>query len=302
MKRFVILSILITLAYCGKAQWTVKTIDNGFDEPQFEATAPSNDKSAKLAMVVLDNRVVLAVETPDIWYRNNYNNVILTFKINGENKEYKLRGLASKESSMLFIVPSGGGIKQIGDLLQGQFLADFKSATAMKLQITYGASYEYETYVFKMNGSTASYNKVASQAKPELNNKQESTTQPIEQSQTNSNEQTKSTIDDNDEVFTVVEEDPEFPGGMEAMYKFIADNLSYPSLAKDNNITGRVFVSFVVEKDGSISNVKTMRDIGGGCGAEACRIIRSMPNWIPGKQRGKIVRVQYTLPVNFNLN
>ena len=104
-----------------------------------------------------------------------------------------------------------------------------------------------------------------------------------------------------DEIFQVVEQDPEFPGGIEALYKFIQSNLKYPQLAKENNIEGRVFVQFVVEKDGSVSNVKAARDIGGGCGNEAVRVVKSMPKWAPGKQRGKAVRAAYTLPVVFKL-
>lgn len=102
-------------------------------------------------------------------------------------------------------------------------------------------------------------------------------------------------------IFTVVENDPEFPGGMEALYKYLAQNIKYPQLARDNNITGKVYVTFVVERDGSIANPKVLRDIGGGCGAEAIRVIKSMPKWTPGKQRGKAVRVQFNLPVNFSL-
>lgn len=104
-----------------------------------------------------------------------------------------------------------------------------------------------------------------------------------------------------EQIFTVVENDPEFPGGMEALYKYLAQNIKYPQLARDNNITGRVYVTFVVEKDGSIANPKVLRDIGGGCGQEAIRVVKSMPKWTPGKQRGKAVRVQFNLPVNFSL-
>ena len=104
-----------------------------------------------------------------------------------------------------------------------------------------------------------------------------------------------------EEVFLVVEEDPEFPGGLDALSKFIADNIKYPQLAKENNITGRVFVSFVVEKDGRVGQVKILRDIGGGCGNEAVRVVKMMPKWKPGKQRGKAVRSQFNLPVNFDL-
>ena len=103
------------------------------------------------------------------------------------------------------------------------------------------------------------------------------------------------------QIFTVVENDPEFPGGMEALYKYLRENIKYPQLARDNNITGKVYVTFVVERDGSIANPRVLRDIGGGCGAEAVRVVKAMPKWTPGKQRGKSVRVQFNLPVSFNL-
>ena len=104
-----------------------------------------------------------------------------------------------------------------------------------------------------------------------------------------------------EEIFTVVEEEPSFPGGMEALYKYLGTSIKYPSLAKENNITGKVYVTFVIEKDGSIANPRILRDIGGGCGAEALRVVKAMPKWKPGKQRGKAVRVQFNLPVSFNL-
>lgn len=103
-------------------------------------------------------------------------------------------------------------------------------------------------------------------------------------------------------VGLIVEDEPEFPGGMEAMYKFLQDNIRYPRLALENNITGKVYVAFVVETDGSITNPKILRDIGGGCGQEAIRLVKMMPKWKPGKQRDKVVRVQYNLPVNFSIS
>ena len=83
--------------------------------------------------------------------------------------------------------------------------------------------------------------------------------------------------------------------------KLIERNLVDPQLAKDNKIEGKVYVTFVVEKDGSISGVKVLRDIGYGCGAEAIRVVMKMPKWNPGKHRGKPVRVQYNLPIVFKL-
>lgn len=104
-----------------------------------------------------------------------------------------------------------------------------------------------------------------------------------------------------EEVFVFVEENPSFPGGDEKRLEFLRKNIKYPQLAKDNNITGRVFIKFVVEKDGSITNVRVVRDIGGGCGDEAVRVVKSMPKWNPGKQRGQPVRTEFNLPVIFNL-
>lgn len=103
------------------------------------------------------------------------------------------------------------------------------------------------------------------------------------------------------EIFIIVESMPEFPGGQLKMMEYIAKNIKYPQIARESGIQGRVFVSFVVEPDGSISNVKIMRGIGGGCDEEAVRVVQSMPKWTPGKQRGKTVRVSFNLPVNFKL-
>lgn len=102
-----------------------------------------------------------------------------------------------------------------------------------------------------------------------------------------------------EESFVVVEEMPEFPGGMAKLTEYLAKNIKYPQAARENGIQGRVFVNFVVERDGSISNVKVMRSLGGGCDEEAVRVVKSMPKWEPGKQRGKAVRVSYNLPINF---
>lgn len=101
--------------------------------------------------------------------------------------------------------------------------------------------------------------------------------------------------------FVLVEQDPEFPGGIDSLYAWINRNLRYPEQARKENITGKVYVTFVVEKDGSISTPKILRDIGCGCGAEAIRVVKNMPRWNPGKQRGKPVRVQFNLPINFSL-
>ena len=109
------------------------------------------------------------------------------------------------------------------------------------------------------------------------------------------------TDEPDDAVFVVVEKSPEFPGGNDSLYAFIGRNIKYPEMAKKNKIEGRVFVTFVVEKDGQVSSAKILRDIGGGCGEEALRVVNSMPKWKPGTQRGNPVRVQFNLPIMFQL-
>lgn len=104
-----------------------------------------------------------------------------------------------------------------------------------------------------------------------------------------------------DVPFVRVENMPEFKGGLKAMYAFINSIIEYPRLAKEIGISGRVFLSFVVERDGSITDVQITRGIGGGCDEEAVRVIKAMPNWNPGKQRENPVRVQYQMAIKFSL-
>jgi len=103
------------------------------------------------------------------------------------------------------------------------------------------------------------------------------------------------------EPLTIVEEMPSFPGGQEELMKHIGKELKYPAEAVENGIEGTVFIAFVVEPDGMITEVKVLRGIGGGCNEEAVRVVKGMPKWIPGKQRGKAVRVKYNLPIRFKL-
>ena len=106
---------------------------------------------------------------------------------------------------------------------------------------------------------------------------------------------------EDDAIFVVAENAPEFPGGSDSLYAYIARNIKYPEAAKKEKIEGRVFVTFVIEKDGRVSNAKILRDIGGGCGEEAIRVVKNMPKWKPGTQRDNPVRFQFNLPVSFML-
>jgi protein TonB len=94
---------------------------------------------------------------------------------------------------------------------------------------------------------------------------------------------------------------PSFPGGLTALFQFLSQSIKYPVVAEENGVQGRVLVTFVVERDGSITDVKVVKSIDPSLDAEAKRVIRSMPRWKPGKQNGSAVRVKYTVPVTFRL-
>jgi protein TonB len=102
-------------------------------------------------------------------------------------------------------------------------------------------------------------------------------------------------------VFDVVEQMPSFPGGQGALMQYLANNIKYPVVAQENGVQGRVVVSFVVERDGSITDVQVVRSVDPSLDREAQRVVRSMPRWIPGKQNGQAVRVKYNVPVSFRL-
>lgn len=108
-------------------------------------------------------------------------------------------------------------------------------------------------------------------------------------------------VPSDDKVYDVVEEVPTFPGGEKALAKYLRDNLQYPSAASDNGIQGCVMLSFIVERDGSISHIEITRLVDPSLAKEAMRLVKSMPKWNPGKQNGKVVRTRYNLPINFRL-
>ena len=104
-----------------------------------------------------------------------------------------------------------------------------------------------------------------------------------------------------EKVFDVVEQMPSFPGGPQALMQWLSENVRYPVVAQENGVQGRVVVSFVVERDGSITDVKVVRSVDPSLDKEAARVVKSMPRWIPGKQNGQAVRVKYNVPVAFRL-
>ena len=107
--------------------------------------------------------------------------------------------------------------------------------------------------------------------------------------------------EDVDQIFSIVEEQAAYKGGMASFYEFVSKKIKYPAQAKRMNIEGKVFVEFVIERDGRLTDVKAIKGIGGGCDEEAVRVVMSSPGWSPGKQRGKPVRTRFVIPINFKL-
>lgn len=137
-------------------------------------------------------------------------------------------------------------------------------------------------------------------------NSKKSTANPVETTQTTSPEtttqeqQTQQAAEDNS-IYSYVQNSPQYPGGESALNEYLRINLSYPSSAKANRTSGKVYTSFIVNKDGSISNAEITQDLGNGCGEEALRLINNMPNWSAGYQNGEYKRVKVNLPITFKL-
>jgi TonB family protein len=113
---------------------------------------------------------------------------------------------------------------------------------------------------------------------------------------------TEAQTEPDDKPFDVVEQMPSFPGGKEALMKFISENVKYPKEAEEKGLQGRVVVRYIIEKDGSISEVEIAKSVNEYLDAEAIRVVNAMPKWIPGKQKGEPVRVKFTLPITFRLS
>ncbi|MDQ3392958.1 MAG: energy transducer TonB [Bacteroidota bacterium] len=105
-----------------------------------------------------------------------------------------------------------------------------------------------------------------------------------------------------DEIFSIVEDQPTPQGGMEAFYKYVGKNINYPAQARRMGVEGKVYVQFVVDKDGSLNEVVAIKGIGAGCDEEAVRVVKSAPKWNPGKQRGRAVKVRMVIPITFRLS
>jgi TonB family protein len=206
-----------------------------------------------------------------------------------------IKGLVDLNGKILFKTPFDWVFSHGNGIYSGNSYGDRKNKIVGFADIYGNTTLTKEEYATMQRWNKQREEKeriAAEKRKAQAENK--STTQQI-------NKSTTITFDGEEEVFVVVEEPPRFPGGDSALYMYLCMNLSYPDAARENKIEGMVVVLFVVEKDGSVSNVRVLRDIGGGCGEAAVEVVKNMPRWEPGRQAGKAIRTQFSLPLKFEL-
>jgi TonB family protein len=168
-------------------------------------------------------------------------------------------------------------------LLKQRIMMIQKNKSQKKSLLKYFLSAPLFVLMLILSSATINHDSTKSRSSALANNKLQATQKP------------------KDKVFTEVEKAPSYPGGLDKFYKFLGANIHYPAEMREKKVEGKVFISFIVEEDGSLSNMKILREPGYGSGKETVRVMKLSPKWIPGVQNGKKVRVQYTVPVAFTL-
>ena len=272
---FLILFLLLALNI--NAQWVNKTVNNDFDDPyRICYTAQNNGVILKLKNV--EGLISFYLCGGD--YCDESPVVDLSFIVNGVAKKYSRECSISSDNKIVWL---------INDLLIEEMLTDFKNCNILKVRVNdYTCS--IEIYSFNMSGSSSAINFISYNKKVDKPVVKE--TVIIEKENTE------------EEALTIVEfpdVEAEFIGGAQAMMKYIQQNIQYPPKSIEMNEQGKVYLSFVVETDGTISNVAIERGVSIDIDNEAERIVRSMPKWSPGESKGKKARTRCRLPINFQL-
>ena len=272
---FLILFLLLALNI--NAQWVNKTVNNDFDDPyRICYTAQNNGVILKLENV----EGLISFYLSGGYYCDESPVVDLSFIVNGVAKKYSRECSISSDNKIVWL---------INDLLIEEMLTDFKNCNILKVRVNdYTCS--IEIYSFNMSGSSSAINFISYNKKVDKPVVKE--TVIIEKENTE------------EEALTIVEfpdVEAEFIGGAQAMMKYIQQNIQYPPTSIEMNEQGKVYLSFVVEPDGTISNVAIERGVSIDIDNEAKRVVRSMPKWSPGESKGKKARTRCRLPINFQL-
>ena len=287
MKNLLLILFLL-LALNINAQWVNKTINNDFDDPyRICYTEPSGINYLKLENV--DGKIFFYMQGG--YYCDENPVVDLSFIVNGVAKKYSRECSISSDNETVWL---------INDLLIEEMLSDFKNCSILKVRVNdYTCS--SEIYSFNMSGSSSAINFISYNKK---------VVKPVVKetviSEKENTEEEALTIVDNvnfgeEEIIEFPDVEAEFIGGAQAMMKYIQQNIQYPPTSIEMNEQGKVYLSFVVEPDGTISNVAIERGVSIDIDNEAKRVVRSMPKWSPGESKGKKARTRCRLPINFQL-
>jgi len=286
--RNLLLILFLLLALNINAQWVNKTVNNDFDDPyRICYTAPNNGVILKLENV----EGLISFYLSGGYYCDESPVVDLSFIVNGVAKKYSRECSISSDNKIVWL---------INDLLIEEMLTDFKNCNTLKVRVNdYTCS--SEIYSFNMSGSSSAINFISYNKK---------VVKPVVKetviSEKENTEEEALTIVDNvnfgeEEIIEFPDVEAEFIGGAQEMMIYINQNIQYPITSIEMNEQGKVYLSFVVEPDGTISNVAIERGVSIDIDNEAKRVVRSMPKWSPGESKGKKARTRCRLPINFQL-
>jgi TonB family protein len=251
----------------------------------------------------LADQAVISQGTAPSWYKqillSQYvgGQIVLTNNFNYSLIKNRIKMMSKIKSKKIASVKIVVGIVLAVSLIAVFACEQKKSVKAEVTATEKSVSIVYDGHKLQLSGDSVGIEKL----KQLISNSEK---QPVIVDQANDEGLLKSSVKftpKGEEVYTVVEQMPEFPDGNKGLQKFIMNSVKYPPEAVEKGIQGKVFVSFIVNKDGSVSDAKVIRGVGQLLDAEALRVVNSMPKWTPGKQNGKIVPVQFTVPINFVL-
>ena len=303
-----LLLILLCLPMIGFGQsWQYSSGGNDFDGTYrtSSVTGSGNDYPYNSPTLVInyfkkDNQINFYISNAGYYTSSSNTQVMLSFN-NEKGNIYKSMGASSSaDGKMVFL-----GSYFDGSYFDVSRLDIFKKLMdASYVNIRISNDYGQNDIRFSLSGSTKAIKYVIPNLDKLIIAEEESLRIDFERYEIESEieiEETESDEDD-EEVFMVVENMPEFPGGTLGLMKYIQKTIKYPPIAEEYNITGKVYISFIVDKTGSVTNVKVVRGVDKNLDAEAIRVVKSFPKYTPGTQRGNPVRVMFTIPINFTLN
>ena len=285
----ILLILLLLLILNVNAQWVNKIVDNDFDEPyRICYTATNNNGYLKLENI--DGSISFYIKGG--YYCDDSPVVDLSFVVKGVTKKYSINATTSESNDIVWL---------IDDLTNSQFIEDFKNCSILKVRVNdYTCS--SKIYSFNMSGSSSAIKFISYKKKidnPIFIEEEIIEFPDVEAEFVIVEEET--VIVDEEEIIEFPDVEAEFKGGAQAMMKFIQENILYPPKSIEMNEQGKVYLSFIVELDGSISNVAVERGVSKDIDAEAKRIVRAMPKWTPGEAKGKKARTRCRVPINFQL-